>query len=46
MEKMPLSFIKYLGYLQKEEGPEKAQSELRDYVLHNAINKAKEEMVP
>jgi len=46
MEKMPLSFIKYLGYLQKEEGPEKAQSELRDYVLHNAINKAKEQMVP
>lgn len=46
METMPISFIKYLGYLQREEGPEKAQSELKDYVIHNAVNKAKESLVP
>ena len=46
MEDMPLSFIKYLGYLQRYEGPEKAQSELQDYMSHKMINEAKSSAVP
>jgi hypothetical protein len=46
METVPLSFYKYLGYLQKEEGPEAAQAQLQDYMKHKAINEAKGSVVP
>lgn len=46
METMPLSFLKYLGYLQREEGPEQAQAELKDYMTHKVINQAKASVVP
>lgn len=46
MENMPLSFAKYLGYLQREEGPEGAQQALMDYMQHKAINQAKASVVP
>jgi hypothetical protein len=46
MEQMPLSFIKYLGYLNREEGPAKAQAELQDYLKHKITNEAKASIVP
>lgn len=46
MEQMPMSFFKYLGYLQREEGPEAAQNELQDYMKHKVINEAKASVVP
>ena len=46
MEKMPLSFMKYVAYLQREEGPEAAQSELQDYLKHKVINEVKSSVVP
>jgi len=46
MKKMPMQFMKYLGYLQREEGPEKAQAELQNYLHHEMINQAKAGLVP
>ena len=46
MEQMPLSFMKYVGYLQRMEGPEAAQSEMMDYMKHKIVNEAKGSVVP
>jgi len=46
MENMPLSFVKYLGYLQREEGPEAAQNELMSYMKHKMVNEVKSSVVP
>ncbi len=46
MEQMPLQMFKYIGYLQREEGPEMAQKELMDYMKHKVINEAKSSVVP
>jgi hypothetical protein len=46
MENTPLSFFKYLGYLQREEGPEAAQNELQDYLKHKLVNQVKSSVVP
>jgi hypothetical protein len=46
MEDMPLSFMKYVGYLQREEGPQAAQNELQDYIRHKVVNEAKASVVP
>lgn len=46
MEQTPISFIKYLGYLQREEGPDKAQGALMDYMCHKMVNEAKASVVP
>lgn len=46
IETTPLSFAKYLNYLTKEEGPEKAQNALMDYFRHKAINEARSSVVP
>jgi hypothetical protein len=46
MENAPLSFYKYLGYLQREEGPEKAQEALMDFMRHKTINEVKGSVVP
>lgn len=46
MESMPISFMKYMGFLQKQEGPEAAQSALTDYLKHKAIGEAKAQMIP
>ena len=46
MEQMPLQMFKYIGYLQREEGPEAAQKELMDYMKHKVINEAKASVVP
>jgi len=46
MEQMPLSAFKYLGYLQRLEGPQQAQEELMSYMKHKAVNKAKSSAVP
>jgi hypothetical protein len=46
MEEMPLSFFKYIGYLNRTEGPEAAQAQLMDYMKHKVINEAKSSVVP
>ena len=46
MEKMPLSFMKYVGYLGREEGPAKAQEALHDYLMHKTVNEIKSSIVP
>jgi len=46
LQTMPLSFMKYIGYLNREEGPEAAQSELQDYMKHKIVNEAKASVVP
>src|ERR1700722_5019598 len=46
LEKMPLQFMRYLGYLQREEGSEAAQAELSDYFKHKITNEAKSSVVP
>jgi hypothetical protein len=46
MENMPLSFMKYVGYLQRMEGPEAAQQELQDFMKHKVVNEAKASVIP
>ncbi len=46
MEEMPLSFFKYIGYLNREEGPEAANKELQDYMKRRVINEAKSSVIP
>jgi hypothetical protein len=43
---MPLEFIKYVQYLQREKSPEQAQAAIQDYMSHSVINEAKSSMVP
>ena len=46
LEDTPLSFGKYLAYLTRTEGPEKAQQELMDYQRHKIVNEVKGSVVP
>jgi len=46
MESMPLSFMKYVGYLHRTEGSQAAQSELQDYMRHKVVNEVKGSAVP
>jgi len=46
MENMPLSFMKYIGYLSRMEGADAAQEELMDYMKHKTINEVKSSAVP
>jgi len=46
LETTPLSFLKYIGYLQRYEGPEAAQKELGDYMSHKITNEVKSSVVP
>lgn len=46
IESMPISFFKYLNYLTKLEGENKAQAALRDYISHKVVNEAKASVVP
>lgn len=46
MEQMPISFMKYVGYLQRTEGPDAAQAEFQDYMKHKIVNEAKASAVP
>lgn len=46
IEAMPLKFMKYLGFLQRTEGPEAANEELQSYMKHKMINQAKSSVVP
>jgi len=46
MESMPLQFAKYIGYLQRVEGPEEAEKALRDYLSHKALNSVKDSVIP
>ncbi len=43
---IPLRFIKYITYLEKSQGSEVASARLNDYLLQNAVNKAKTSAVP
>lgn len=43
---MPESFLRYITYLEKSQGPEEAQKRLTDYIEQNAINQAKSSMIP
>jgi hypothetical protein len=45
-ERMPLQAHQYLQYIAKTQGPAAAQAMLMDYMRRNAINKAKESMIP
>lgn len=46
IEDMPLSFMKYISYLNKLEGPEQAQTALADYMQHRVVNEVKSAVVP
>lgn len=46
METTPMQFFKYLQYLGRTEGPEKAQSMLEDYMMKTIGNKVKSGIVP
>jgi len=46
MDTAPLSFYKYLGYLNREEGSEAAQKELMSYMQHKVVNEVKSSVVP
>ena len=46
LEQLPISFMKYIGYLNRYEGADKAQSELQDYMRHKVVNEAKASVVP
>jgi hypothetical protein len=46
METMPLSMMKYIGYLTRMEGEQSAQAALQDYMSHRVINEAKSSVVP
>lgn len=46
MEDAPIEFMKYLGYLQREKGPDEAQAELKDYMSHKLVNETKASLVP
>jgi hypothetical protein len=45
-ENFPLSFQKYFEYLQKTQGDERANQYVQDYIMQNAFNKVKSEMLP
>lgn len=46
MESTPMQFFKYLQYLGRTEGPEKAQEMLTDYMRHTIGNRIKSGIVP
>lgn len=46
LQQMPLSFLKYVNYLNREEGPQQAQAELQDYMHHKLLNEVKSSVVP
>lgn len=46
LKKAPLSFMKYIAYLTKQEGPDKAHDAMLDFFKHKAMNEAKGSVVP
>ena len=46
MEKMPMAFMKYIGYLQRTQGTEEANRQLQDYMKHKMTNEVKASLVP
>lgn len=46
LETSPLSFFKYINYLNKSVGPEAGQAALSDYMRHKVINSVKSGIVP
>jgi hypothetical protein len=45
-DSMPMSFVRYLSFLNKTEGSEVASERLHDYMIHKGMNQAKSSMVP
>lgn len=45
-ETLPISFAKYVNYLNKEEGSTAAQAAIQDYFRHKVINQAKGSLIP
>lgn len=45
-ERMPQTFVRYLSFLSKQDGPEEASKRYMDYLIHNNLNKVKSKMVP
>lgn len=45
-DSMPIEFMKYVSYLQKQKGNDKAMETVRNYMVHNELNKMKGSMVP
>ena len=43
---LPTEFLKYVQFLQNTQGREAAQKRLTDYLLQNALNKAKSDLIP
>jgi hypothetical protein len=46
LEDTPISFMKYLSFLGKKEGPQQAQEALVDFMKHKAISEAKSSVIP
>ena len=46
VERTPQVFGRYMDFLQRRLGPQKASEWLRDYYTHRALNEAKSSMVP
>lgn len=45
-DSMPLTFRRYLMFLEQSQGSDKATERLLDYLRQNAVNKAKSDLVP
>ena len=45
-DRMPMTFMRYVNYLNEEHGPEEASKRIVDYMRNNAIQSMKSEMVP
>lgn len=46
LERIPISFFRYLNYVRATQGETKAQDMLTDYATRNSINQVKSRMVP
>ena len=46
LEQMPISFMKYVSYLGREESPQAAQAALLDYMKHKMQNEVKSSVIP
>lgn len=46
LDDTPLAFTRYVGFLNRTEGPEAARDRVMDYLRHKAINEAKSSLVP
>lgn len=45
-ERMPIEFVRYIDFLKRTRGEEYANEAIKDFITHQAINKAKSSLIP